>query len=693
MLLFILNYTALVLYLVMGINLYRANPGEKINRLFLSVCGLFAFAIFNEMASSQIADPQVSYLFFKIAQIGWLNYPGCLLTLALLVNKKHSLVHHPVYKWLIFIPGIVATVLELLIDDYYMQGTRALCIMYNAGYAYIYLYHLISIILVVQWRKNAPSRREEKQADIIIRAGIIALVIGMINDVVLDKIIPNYPLTDQFIFLIIIFAFWYAHVQYKFLGVSSLISTEDIINRIEEIVLVVSPAGCVAQINPAGEKVLRQGSKEILGRKIESIINLNFKEILQETTKQESCLWEEELYLSGGSNTRVPVKVSATAIKDKTGDLAGILIICEDQTLVKALRHEIRKRRVKERELNFLSLHDSLTGLHNRTCFEQQMRSQKGECSIIVCDVDGLKFINDTLGHEAGDHLLVTVGSIINSSIDENASLFRIGGDEFAVLIPTSDREKVQELCAAINRSVSLYNQDNPHFIISMSIGYAMRTDARGDINELFKEADDNMYREKLNHIQSFRNHMVQGMMKTLEARDFITEGHAERLKELILRLGSHTGLPPDVLTKLQLLAQFHDIGKVGISDKILFKPGLLTQSEREEMQRHSEIGYRIAQSIPDLSVIADLILKHHEYWNGTGYPLGIKGEDIPIECRILAIVDAFDAMTNDRPYRRAMPHNAAVEEIKSQAGKQFDPELVKIFTDMLYNDINFLAG
>ena len=120
----------------------------------------------------------------------------------------------------------------------------------------------------------------------------------------------------------------------------------------------------------------------------------------------------------------------------------------------------------------------------------------------------------------------MTVASIINSAIDKSYSLSRIGGDEFAGLIPSGDKKVVQDLCTTINHSVSLYNQSDPRFIISISSGFAVRSNPEADINELFKEADDNMYREKLNHIQSFRNNMVQGMMKTLEARDFITEGH-----------------------------------------------------------------------------------------------------------------------------------------------------------------------
>ncbi|MDH7497385.1 MAG: HD-GYP domain-containing protein, partial [Syntrophomonadaceae bacterium] len=213
-----------------------------------------------------------------------------------------------------------------------------------------------------------------------------------------------------------------------------------------------------------------------------------------------------------------------------------------------------------------------------------------------------------------------------------------------------------------------------------ISLGYAVSTTRPYAPGDVFKEADNNMYREKLHRSQSARSAIVQTLMKTLEARDFMTEGHAERLHLIAQRLAQAAGLHERSVTDLCLLAKFHDIGKVGIPDRILCKPGSLTREERDEMRRHAEIGHRIALSAPDLVPIADWILKHHEWWDGNGYPLGLKGEEIPVECRILAIADAWDAMTSDRPYRKAMPRHLALEELRRCAGTQFDPELVEHF-------------
>jgi len=356
-----------------------------------------------------------------------------------------------------------------------------------------------------------------------------------------------------------------------------------------------------------------------------------------------------------------------------------------------AIVRDITDRKQMEQQLRYIGLHDPVTGLYNRLYFEEEMLRLEDcrQCPVglIVCDLDGLKLVNDTLGHSQGDALLKATAHVIRSCFRASDVVARIGGDEFAILMPLSDLVTTEQACQRIRNASTEYSLSNPLIPISISVGMAIKSDPAVPMNAVFKEADNNMYREKLHHSQSNRSAIVQTLATAMEARDFITDGHADRLQDIVADMGDSLGLTASTISDLRLLARFHDIGKVGVPDHILFKSGKLTTEEYTIMQRHSEIGYRIAQSSPDLTPIADWILKHHERWDGQGYPLGLAADDIPLACRILGIADAYDAMTNDRPYRQAMTCQEAIAEIRHCSGSQFDPQLVEIFITIIENN------
>ena len=354
---------------------------------------------------------------------------------------------------------------------------------------------------------------------------------------------------------------------------------------------------------------------------------------------------------------------------------------------------DITEQKEMEARLKEISYYDSLTGLYSRTFFDEEMRRLKDgrHCplGIILCDVDGLKLINDAMGHDEGDRLLLAAADIIRTSFRESDIVSRIGGDEFVVLLPQTSEEAIKAGCSRINEEIARYNSDEQRFVLSISVGYAVANTGPVDMDTLFIRADDAMYAEKFQKRSKTRSKIIRAITKKMEARDYIPQGHAERLRDYSRRIGQELGLSEERLHILSLLSYYHDLGKVGIPEHIIFKPDPITDEEKELIQSHCEIGHRIAMSISDISHIADYILKHHERWDGKGYPLELKGEDIPLESRILAIAEAYDVMTSRRNYNRVLSHTEAVQELQRDAGAQFDPALVERFLKILEEDRN----
>ncbi|UNC93394.1 histidine kinase N-terminal 7TM domain-containing protein [Candidatus Contubernalis alkaliaceticus] len=369
-------------------------------------------------------------------------------------------------------------------------------------------------------------------------------------------------------------------------------------------------------------------------------------------------------------------------------EISAVLIEWEGNPAVLGLISDITDRKRYEEQLTYLSLHDQLTGLYNYTFFEEELnrlsKSRDYPITIIAADVDGLKFINDTMGHDRGDKLLKICAKVLKKSLRESDILARVGGDEFTVLLPRTENKKGKEIVERIRLQVVRYNKQFIHLPLSISLGIATAKNQQECLRETYKKADDLMYRSKILHGSGARSQIMSTLLAALSERDFITEGHTQRLSKLCKVMGEMMDLSSRQIIDLVLLAQVHDLGKVGIPDHILFKKGPLTEDEWEIMRQHPEKGYRIAVSSPELKEVAELILKHHERWDGNGYPLGIKGKEVPVECRILSIVDAFDAMTNDRPYQKGKSKEEAVEELRRCAGTQFDPELVEKFLSVL---------
>ena len=334
---------------------------------------------------------------------------------------------------------------------------------------------------------------------------------------------------------------------------------------------------------------------------------------------------------------------------------------------------------------------DLLTGVYNRNYLELRLSDfeKMGNLpfSVIMGDLNGLKITNDVFGHSAGDWLLKKTAEILRRNSSDNDLVFRWGGDEFVILLPGKNRKEAEKLCQSIKREYTKVNSES-NLKLSLSLGTATREFGKLELMELVKKAEDRMYKHKLLETRSYRSSLVFSLEETLSEKNYETAGHAERMTSLARRLGEKMDLSHSELDDLRLLALLHDVGKVVVNDDILNKPGPLNEKEWEEMKKHSEAGYRIAQASLDLAGIANFILHHHERWDGTGYPLGRKGKEIPLLSRIISVVDAYDVMTHSRPYKKAISHEEALKELKRCAGTQFDSKIVQVFSTLEFDKL-----
>ncbi|NLB33138.1 MAG: diguanylate cyclase [Tissierellia bacterium] len=321
---------------------------------------------------------------------------------------------------------------------------------------------------------------------------------------------------------------------------------------------------------------------------------------------------------------------------------------------------------------------DKLTGLYNKNFFEEELSrldtKRQLPISLIMGDINGLKLINDAFGHNMGDRALKKAADIMIDSFRDEDIISRVGGDEFIILLPMTTEETALEIVERVKKKC----ENNPleYIKINISFGVATKTSIDEDIDKIYKKAEDRMYFNKLKESKQAKLSMINFLKHRLEKITYETKSHYDRLKELTTMMAEELNLSETEKEELRLLCEFHDIGKIGVSKNILQKEGKLNSEEWENVKRHSEIGYYIAKEIKDASSINELILIHHERWDGLGYPGLLKNDEIPLVARIFAIADAYDVMVNDRPLQSKMTKSGALIEIKKHSGRQFDPTL-----------------
>ncbi len=404
--------------------------------------------------------------------------------------------------------------------------------------------------------------------------------------------------------------------------------------------------------------------REKTGESVQSPI-----EIVLQTGK--TVAMEEHSILIKKDGEAVAIADSAAPIKHENGQILGAVMVFRD----------VSRERAQQEQILYLSYHDALTGLYNRRFMEEEMRRlDKPEylpLSVIMGDVNGLKLANDVFGHEQGDQLLRGIAESLKANCRTTDRIARWGGDEFLILLPRTSPEKAESIMNGINEYCSSYRRD----LVQLSIALGCATKQKQESMEsLIQEAEEKMYRHKMIQGKLFKELLIESVLNTLYEKSLETMEHKRRMETYCRDIGRKLKLSEREMRDLLLLDEIHNIGMVGIKHELIMTRKTITMDEWDEIKKHPEIGYRIALYTQKYAGIAEYVLAHHEYWNGEGYPRGLKGENIPLLSRILAVVDAFDAMTSERVYRNAITKMEALEELKKKAGIQFDPMIVDQF-------------
>jgi diguanylate cyclase (GGDEF)-like protein len=361
-------------------------------------------------------------------------------------------------------------------------------------------------------------------------------------------------------------------------------------------------------------------------------------------------------------------------------------------------------------EARYLADRDPVTGLLNHRSIGAEIerevaRSQRsGSCfALIMMDIDNFKLFNDTYGHMVGDEVLVLASTVIKKAVRPEDTVGRFGGDEFVGLMPNSDAPGAERVANRIKQSLATHSvtvRDGSAVPLCMSYGVAAYPFQGRQTSQLLAAADSNLYQSKRRggdcvtvpdsdghsreaaHNKGFT--VLDALVNTVDSKDHYTRKHSDEMTKHALALAVKLGLSPETQGSLRTAGLLHDVGKIGIMDNVLRKPGPLTEEEYEAVKQHVSLGELIIKEIPDLDEVVGAVGGHHERYDGSGYPRGLKGEDIPFLARILAVTDAYSAMTTNRPYRKALTLEEARSELKKVSGTQLDPKVVAAFLAVL---------
>ena len=444
-----------------------------------------------------------------------------------------------------------------------------------------------------------------------------------------------------------------------------------------------NPLGIIQYDNNGVIELTNKKFAEILSTSMDKLIGLDMMKLpdknlvnkLIESFEVGTTTYEG-FYKTIFSSKTFPARVKFTPIYIEGEPIGGIGII-EDLSEYVASKKEIAE----------LTKYDFLTKLLNRKSFDDYIVFTKTTytypISIAVCDVNTLQVINETFNYDVGNQILQSVASVIDSFKESHNLAFRIGGDEFAIVMENTPHEEANTTVLKIKQEIAkiqLYDID-----VNASFGIVTATNSHEDISDIFNRALNDMHSNKIYDKSSISQKTIDIIMTTLFEKSEREMKHSERVGFIAGLIAEEYSRGEIFNNKVALAGKLHDIGKVNISGEILDKPGRLTSQEREEINKHPHSGYQILSSVPEYKEIAQIVLSHHEWYDGTGYPHHIIPQ---LESRIIAVADAYDAMTQTRTYKEPMTQLEVKDELIKCSGSQFDPEVVDIFINKVMHNI-----
>jgi diguanylate cyclase (GGDEF)-like protein/PAS domain S-box-containing protein len=368
----------------------------------------------------------------------------------------------------------------------------------------------------------------------------------------------------------------------------------------------------------------------------------------------------------------IPIEDSAAPIKDRHGKVTGAVIVFRD----------FSEKREKQKQIEYLSFHDHLTGLYNRRYMEDSIKrldtNRNIPFSIIAADINGLKLTNDAYGHRMGDKLLIATSEILKKSCRKEDIISRVGGDEFVILLPNTDEKTTREITERIKEEADNTKLDS--VIISMALGYSTKNKKDEDILKTYKEADNKMYKNKLKIGKIMRNKTIETLLVNINNKYDNEHIHTERVSQYCESIAKAMNLNEKDIQAAKTAGVLHDIGKIVIDPELLNKREELTDKEWEEIKKHPTTSYQILKNVDEYAQLAEDVLYHHEKLDGTGYPEGLKEDEIPLLSKIIAVAYAYEAMTAERTYKETKTKEEAVEELKKYSGVIFDKKIVDVF-------------